>query len=341
MKYCPKCGNPGSNNDRVCGHCGEWLTVPETNTATPSIPMTETTAATPPETPKRKGGKGKIIALVAAVFVLIAAVAVLIMTHVICLSHAWEDATCTEPKSCRYCGKTEGKALGHKYQDATCTTPQTCSVCKQEQGEPGGHEWQDATCTEAKICIHCGTVEGEALGHTDGEWVETEAATLVDGGMEEMSCAVCGEKLDSRSTDEKKPAVEGMSFNFTDAELVEWLNEEGMSVDEEPIEVEDQAEENTTYVLRIGDDTVLLIMNHGDNGKDGNVCAIVAYSGEEEGAGFAALTIIAERIDSRFVAEDAVTPVLLGKTYTKGGMSVLMVDDYTILGTEDYIDEIG
>lgn len=29
--------------------------------------------------------------------------------------HTWESATCTEPKKCKVCGKTEGKAEGHNY----------------------------------------------------------------------------------------------------------------------------------------------------------------------------------------------------------------------------------
>lgn len=28
-------------------------------------------------------------------------------------AHKWKEATCTEPKTCVYCGMTEGEPLGH------------------------------------------------------------------------------------------------------------------------------------------------------------------------------------------------------------------------------------
>lgn len=80
--------------------------------------------------------------------------------------HEWYTATCTAPKTCSLCGKTEGEPLPHTWEDATCTAPKTCSVCKVTEGETLPHVWKDATCTDAKICTVCETVEGEALGHT-------------------------------------------------------------------------------------------------------------------------------------------------------------------------------
>lgn len=35
--------------------------------------------------------------------------------------HQWKEATCTEPKTCTVCGKTEGEALGHHYVNNVCT----------------------------------------------------------------------------------------------------------------------------------------------------------------------------------------------------------------------------
>lgn len=29
------------------------------------------------------------------------------------LKHEWQEATCTNPKTCSACGETEGEALGH------------------------------------------------------------------------------------------------------------------------------------------------------------------------------------------------------------------------------------
>ena len=79
--------------------------------------------------------------------------------------HTWIEPTCTEPRTCSECGKTEGEPLGHKWEDATCTEPKICIVCGETEGEPRGHKWKDATCTEPKICTVCGEIEGKALGH--------------------------------------------------------------------------------------------------------------------------------------------------------------------------------
>ena len=86
-------------------------------------------------------------------------------TVIAALGHDWKDATCTEPKTCKTCGATEGEALGHDWADATCTEPKTCKTCGATEGEALGHDWQDATCTEPKTCKTCGATEGAALGH--------------------------------------------------------------------------------------------------------------------------------------------------------------------------------
>ena len=46
------------------------------------------------------------------------AVSLMFMMTGCCLSHGWQEATCTEPKTCSKCGETEGEALGHTWQDA-------------------------------------------------------------------------------------------------------------------------------------------------------------------------------------------------------------------------------
>ena len=97
--------------------------------------------------------------------------------------HEWKDATCTTPKTCVTCEKTEGEALGHEWEEATCTEPKTCVTCGETEGETLGHEWEEATCTEPKTCVTCEKTEGEALGH---EW---EEATCI----EPNTCATCGE----------------------------------------------------------------------------------------------------------------------------------------------------
>lgn len=79
--------------------------------------------------------------------------------------HVWKDATCTEPRTCLLCGKTEGKSLGHDWIKATCTDPKTCRVCGKTGDMALGHTWRNATCTNPKTCSVCNVKEGQPLGH--------------------------------------------------------------------------------------------------------------------------------------------------------------------------------
>jgi hypothetical protein len=98
-------------------------------------------------------------------------------------THEWKDATCTEPKTCTECGKTEGSPLGHTWTVATCTAPKTCTVCGETEGTALAHTWVEATCTTPKTCTVCGETEGTALGHT---WQDATCTTP-------KTCTVCGE----------------------------------------------------------------------------------------------------------------------------------------------------
>ncbi len=94
--------------------------------------------------------------------------------------HQWTDATCTTPKTCSLCGKTEGKLAEHALVtdpsvDPTCTeagktTGEHCSVCgevvkQQTEINASGHSWQAATCIKAAYCTICGTESGAKLDH--------------------------------------------------------------------------------------------------------------------------------------------------------------------------------
>lgn len=99
------------------------------------------------------------------------------------ISHEWQEATCTEPRTCLTGGETEGEPLGHTWVGATCAEPKHCSVCGETEGEPLEHTWVEATCTEPRHCSVCGETEGEALGHT---WIEANY-------QQPATCEVCGE----------------------------------------------------------------------------------------------------------------------------------------------------
>ncbi|RGH29322.1 hypothetical protein DW964_11470 [Ruminococcus sp. AM47-2BH] len=77
--------------------------------------------------------------------------------------HTYTPATCTEPETCVFCGKTKGKAAGHKWKKATCTKPQTCKVCGKKEGKSAGHKWKDATFSTPKTCEVCGKEDGDPL----------------------------------------------------------------------------------------------------------------------------------------------------------------------------------
>lgn len=77
--------------------------------------------------------------------------------------HVWQDATCTAPKTCTVCGKTEGETLPHTWEDATCAAPKTCSVCKETEGEALPHTWREANFQAPQTCTVCGATEGDVL----------------------------------------------------------------------------------------------------------------------------------------------------------------------------------
>ena len=146
---------------------------------------------------------GKIGAAVAAVLLVVCA---LFMSHTICF-HAWTDATCTNPETCRKCGRTQGDPLGHDWAEATCTEPKTCKRCGETEGEPLGHEvieWKvvkKATCTakgkKEGPCVRCGEIQTKSTkmkDHVFGDWATTRAATCTSPGESTRVCKNCGKK---------------------------------------------------------------------------------------------------------------------------------------------------
>lgn len=118
------------------------------------------------------------------------AIALLLITAVIllcgcCLAHSWEEATCTEPKTCTKCGKTDGEALRHDWEEATCIAPKTCARCGKTKGEVLEHTWSPATCTDPETCAVCGAVKGRPIDH-DWSFATAEAP---------RTCKACGQTV--------------------------------------------------------------------------------------------------------------------------------------------------
>ena len=108
-------------------------------------------------------------------FVLVLAMACLLMFSGCCFHSEWSDATCTAPKTCVECGETEGEALGHSWVDASCEEPKHCTACEETEGEALGHSWVDATTEAPKTCTTCNETEGERI-ITDARF--TTASTI-------------------------------------------------------------------------------------------------------------------------------------------------------------------
>lgn len=163
-----------------------------------------------------KHNRAAIIAAAGALIALVA-VSLLFATHIICFHEHWASATCTEPRHCVDCGKTEGEALGH--------------------------DWIAATCSEPKTCMRCGATEGEAIGHKTKEW---SAPTIDIASAQEKStlkCEVCGEIVDEKSTSLTSFIREGR-FIFSPSGFCERLRNE---IDMEAIDGSDS--ELISYAL--------------------------------------------------------------------------------------------
>ena len=118
------------------------------------------------------------------------------------LPHDWKDATCTEAKTCKTCGKTEGNALGHdevehKGQAATCTekgwkeyvTCTRCDYTTYEEIPATGHTDEDSNYR----CDDCGIAL--CTEHNE-EILPAQKATCTESGLTEgKKCSVCGEIL--------------------------------------------------------------------------------------------------------------------------------------------------
>ena len=343
MKFCVKCGTQLHDDDNYCTKCGTQiindsvLNKEKVPISTPNISTLET-----PQT-KKKTNQKIIIPIIAwfvsasTIFILIFFVFLVIPT----CNHEFEDATCIEPAKCIHCDKYKDDILGnHNWIDATCTSPEICSICNTENGEALGHTIIiDAavkpTCsktglTEGSHCEVCNEViihqtDVDKLEHTEGEWEITDEATLTDEGTETMYCLVCGDFIDSRDTDKKVPSVIGSSFNFTDDEFIEWMNDTTNSyVGYSDISDGDMGD-NTLYPIEFDGERGGIILNHGNNGKSGNVCAIMIWY-DERATSTAIVAYIGSKINSAFSADESLYPLISGDSYTKGNLTAMLIN---------------
>ena len=80
-----------------------------------------------------------------------------------CLSHEWVEASCTTPRTCSKCEKTEGDTLEHQWKEATCQKPKTCTGCDATEGAAKGHTLVEANYQVGEHCADCSEVFGEPV----------------------------------------------------------------------------------------------------------------------------------------------------------------------------------
>lgn len=315
--------------------------------------------------------KKKILFILLAIILVILVFCILVFTHVICLNHDWLAATCVEPAQCWKCDKykddilgnhhwiqatcaeakycsncnlEDGEPLGHAWQAPTCTTPSTCSACGKSNGEKLAHEWIAATCEVPKTCSSCGATEGETTDHTEGDWEVTEEATLTEKGIEQLYCSICGEWLNSRDIAKKSPEIDGARFNFTDSEFIDWMNDATSAYVGYSDLSDGDMGDNTLYRIEFDGETGGIILNHGDSGRYGKVCAIMVWF-DEWSTSTAIAAYIGGEIDPDFSTDDAIYPILNGDSYTKGDLTVTLIkldDDFVVatLAPNEFFEDI-
>lgn len=146
-----------------------------------------------------KFGSKKRAVIAAAVAAVIIFSLPMLFPQLFCSHKLWANATCTSPRICKSCGKTEGEPLGHEWEEATCTTPKTCQRCGETKGKP--------------------------LGHQPGSW--TKEVDYVDATSKEIQeCDRCGEIVDTRNEKEITSFLGDGMFSISPKGFIERLNEE-------------------------------------------------------------------------------------------------------------------
>ena len=103
------------------------------------------------------------------------------------LGHNWQEATCTEPKTCANCKSTDGVALGHSFGNWQMVTEPTCV----DEGKM------------VRTCSNCDFVEESFINPTGIHTLVTDnaiSATCTDTGLTEgKHCSTCNGVLIAQS----------------------------------------------------------------------------------------------------------------------------------------------
>jgi len=107
--------------------------------------------------------------------------------------------------TCNNCGET--RVITHDYKAATCTKAKTCKVCGKTEGKALGHKYSNSCDTS---CNNCGKTRSITHKYTK---VTTKAATTSKNGYVLTECSVCG-KDKSKTTIYSAKTVK-LSYNKT------------------------------------------------------------------------------------------------------------------------------
>ena len=109
-----------------------------------------------------------------------------------CLSHEWIDPTCTNPKTCNSCGKTEGSTLPHNQGEWQITKKATAS----EEG------------LKQAFCTVCGNVAAEA------SYARTKDDAIEEAQMEAFEAAK--RELKKQLKDPSSLVINDIKFYYGD-----------------------------------------------------------------------------------------------------------------------------
>ncbi|MBQ9180227.1 MAG: hypothetical protein IJ132_05440, partial [Firmicutes bacterium] len=153
------------------------------------------------------------------------------------VAHDWKEATCTESKTCKSCGTTEGEALGHKYGDWTkLDANQHQRVCEHDANhiEKGNHKWDagkvttPATTTEKGVktytCTVCNATRTETIDKLAKKAnplkIKAKTATVKYKKLKKKSQTISRAKAITVSGAQGKLAYKKVSVTYTKAKSV-------------------------------------------------------------------------------------------------------------------------
>ena len=145
-----------------------------------------------------KLGNKKRAAIAAAVAVVIIFSLPMLFPQLFCSHKLWVNATCTSPRVCKSCGKTEGEPLGHEWKKRLVRHRRPASVAAKRKGS-----------------------------HSDTNRSWTKEVDYVDATSKEIrECERCGEVVDTRNEKEITSFLGDGKFSISPKGFIERLNEE-------------------------------------------------------------------------------------------------------------------